>query len=86
VAAGGSAAPAHSGVGGGSPMLGGPGAPVQQTRQGKRQNSEGMTPNSPRRSVLSRKRQFRLVATTFFFASGRSVWSAPPRSSIGYEE
>jgi hypothetical protein len=31
VAAGSSAAPAHGSVGGGSPMLGGPGAPVHQT-------------------------------------------------------
>jgi hypothetical protein len=48
--AGSGAAPAHGGADGGSPELGGPGAP---NTKGKGQNREGMTPNSPRQSVLS---------------------------------
>jgi hypothetical protein len=81
VAPGSGAAPTHGSTDGGSPGLGSPGALVHQTRRGKRQNREGMTPNSPRQSVQSGKWQFRLAVTAFPFAS-----SAPLRSSDGYEE
>jgi hypothetical protein len=74
VATGSGAAPTHGGIGGGLPELGGPGTLVHQTGWGKRQNIEGMTPNSPRRSVLSGKQQFRLVTIAFFFTSSRLVW------------
>jgi hypothetical protein len=61
VAAGSGVAPTHGSAGGGSPELGGLGAPVHQTQRGKRQNGEGTTLNSPRQPVLPGKRWLQRV-------------------------
>jgi hypothetical protein len=67
------AAPTHGGADGGSPELGGPGALVLQTRRGKGQNREGMTPNSPRQSVLSGEVVVRPTAMVRLVRLGLSV-------------
>jgi hypothetical protein len=62
------------------------GAPVHRRRRGERQNGEGMTPNSPRRSVFSGRWWFGLAAMAFFstlIQPTRVLFCGPPTAMMG---